>query len=131
MKRFRMEKFAETPANYPTPVQQELFKAILALKTPKEAANFFRDLLTMAEIKEFANRWQMVKMIYQGQSYENIAEKLHVSTTTVTRVAYWLRHGLGGYKEIARRLYQTKFKDSLPKKPFRLRGKYTFIPSSP
>ncbi len=130
MKSFRMEKFAETPGNYPAPEQKELFKAILALKTPNEAANFFRDLLTMSEIKEFTNRWQMVRMIYQGKSYDDIAEKLHVSTTTVTRVAYWLNNGLGGYKEISRRLYQTKFKDSLPKKSFRLRGKYTFIPSS-
>lgn len=125
-----MEKFAETPATYPSPEQKELFEAILSLDTPKEAANFFRDLLTMAEIREFANRWQMLKLLYQGKSYENIAEKLHVSTATVTRVAYWLYHGFGGYEEIARRLYQTKFKDSLPKKPFRLRGKYTFIPAS-
>lgn len=127
MKSFRMEKFAETPANYPTPEQQELFRAILALRTPQEASNFFRDLLTMSEIKEFAHRWQMVKMIYQGKSYENIAAKLRVSTATVTRVAYWLHHGLGGYKEIARRLYQTKFKDSLPRKTFKLRGKRTFF----
>ena len=130
MKRFRMEKFAETPASYPSAEQKDLFDAILSLESTKEAANFFRDLLTMAEIKEFANRWQMVKLLYKGWSYADIAQKLNVSTATVTRVAYWLDNGLGGYQEIAKRLYQIKFKDSLPKKPFRLRGKYTFIPSS-
>lgn len=127
MKRFRMEKFAETPRSYPSPEAQELFKAILALTSVKEASSFFRDLLTMAEIKEFANRWQMVKMLYRGRSYAEIAEKLNVSTTTVTRVAYWLHHGLGGYAKIAKQLYQTKFKDYLPPKKFRLRGKYTFL----
>lgn len=122
-----MEKFAETPLSYPSPEVQELFRAILALKNVKEASEFFRDLLTMTEIKEFANRWQMVKMLSQGKSYMDIAEKLNVSTTTVTRVAYWLYHGLGGYETIAKRLYQTKFKDSLAPKKFRLRGKYTLL----
>ena len=121
-----MEKFAETPSSYPTRDAQELFKAILALKNPKEASEFFRDLLTLAEIKEFANRWQMVKMLYHGVSYADIAQKLNVSTATVTRVAYWLYHGLGGYEKIAKKLYQTKFKDSLPEKKFLLRGKRTW-----
>lgn len=127
MKRFRMEKFAETPSSYPTPQMQELFNAILSLETPKEAANFFRDLLTMAEIKEFANRWQIVKLLYAGESYDDIASKLKVSSATVTRVAYWLNSGFGGYKEIAKRMFQIKFKDSIKKKPFHLRGKHTFL----
>lgn len=89
---------------------RELFGAILLLKSPKEASDFFRDLLTMAELNEFTNRWQMVKMLSQGKSYEDIAKNLHVSTATVTRVAYWLEHGFGGYKEIAKRLYRIKEK---------------------
>lgn len=108
MKRFRMEKFAETPASYPSPEIKELLNAILSLKTEKEAANFFRDLLTVAEIKEFANRWQMVKMIVEGKSYANIAKKLKTSTTTVTRVAYWLYNGTGGYKALADRMFPKK-----------------------
>ena len=74
---------------------RELFAAVLKLKTPKEVANFFRDLLTMPEIREFANRWQIVKMLYQRKSYADIAAKLKVSTTTITRVAHWLHHGRG------------------------------------
>ncbi len=84
--------------DYPTEETKSLFKTILTLKTPDEAARFFRDLLTEAEIKEFANRWQMVKMIAQGISYLDIATKLGVSTTTVNRCAKWLHHGMGGYK---------------------------------
>lgn len=122
-----MEPYGETPLSYPSPEAQELFQAILALKNVKEASAFFRDLLTLSEIKEFANRWQMVKMLYHKKPYLEIAKKLNVSTTTVTRVAYWLYYGLGGYREMAKRLYQTKFKDSLPEKKFRLRGKYTWL----
>lgn len=84
---------------------RELFTAILTLRNTKEAAHFFRDLLTIAELKEFANRWQMVKMINKGIPYASIAKKLSVSTATVTRVAYWLHKGFGGYKTIASRIF--------------------------
>lgn len=121
MKKFKPDPFAtDTPSSYPSDAMKELYNAILKLKTPKEAANFFRDLLTMSEIREFANRWQMVKMLYQGISYGNIAKKLKVSTATVTRVAHWLNNGFGGYKALADRVFDTKFKDSdLPNRYYR------------
>lgn len=112
-----MEKFASTPRSYPSPEAQELFQAILTITSVKEASEFFRDLLTMAEIKEFTNRWQIVKMVYAKKSYNEIAKTLHVSTATVTRVAYWLYYGMGGYKEASGRMYQTKFKDTYHEKP--------------
>ncbi|SRR4030042_6127041 len=121
-----MKKPTETLAPYPSREAKELFSAILKLKTPEEAANFFRDLLTIAEIKEFANRWQMVKMLVEGNPYIKIAQKLNVSTTTVTRVAQWLYDGMGGYQLIANRSAFKKHKNAAPK-PFRLRGKYTLL----
>lgn len=98
MKKFTMDDFStDTPHSYPTKEMDELFDVILSLKTQKEAANFFRDLLTMAELKEFSNRWQMVKLLAKGKPYLEIAQTLKVSTTTVARVAHWLNDGLGGY----------------------------------
>lgn len=88
----------DVSSDYPTEEMRNLYKAILTLKTPDEAAHFFRDLLTEAEIKEFANRWKMVQMIALGVSYLDIAKKLGVSTTTVNRCAKWLHNGMGGYK---------------------------------
>ncbi len=84
---------------------RQLFTAILKLRNEKEAAAFFRDLLTIAELKEIANRWQAVKMLGQGKSYVEIAAKLGMSSTTVTRVAHWLKDGLGGYKTLANRIF--------------------------
>lgn len=92
-------------ADYPTTAVKELFDAILRLKTVNEATRFFRDLLTIAELNEFANRWQAVKLLHQGKSYAEIAAKLGMSTATVTRVAHWLHHGLGGYQIIAGRMF--------------------------
>lgn len=82
----------------------ELFDAVLRIKSRTEAANFFRDLLTIAEIKEFANRWAVVKLLYQGMTYEAIAKRLMISTATVTRVAHWLHHGMDGYRAVADRM---------------------------
>lgn len=84
---------------------KELFAAISLIQNEKEAIEFFRDLLTIAEIEEFANRWQMVKKLYQGKSYLEIAKELETSTTTVTRVAQWFREGTGGYRTMAKRAF--------------------------
>jgi TrpR-related protein YerC/YecD len=90
----------EISSDYPTKEMKNLFNAILLLKNENDVANFFRDLLTIAELKEFSNRWQMVLMLTDGKPYLEIAKKLGVSTTTVSRVAHWLNHGTGGYKKV-------------------------------
>ena len=83
-----------------------LFKAILALKDIKEAENFFRDLCTVDELKEMTERWAIVQLLKQDKSYRDIAAKLNVSTTTVSRVAAWLNYGEGGYELIYNRVHQ-------------------------
>ena len=77
-----------------------LIKSFLKLKTEQEVANFLRDLLTIKEIEELANRLEMARLLKQGMSYKTIAKKLKVSTTTVTRVAHWLFRGCGGYEKV-------------------------------
>lgn len=126
MKKFVMDPFSTyIPSSYPTNAHKELFDAILSLKSKEEAKNFFRDLLTMPELNEFANRWQVVKLLIQGNSYTTIAEKLNISTTTITRVAQWLHHGMGGYQALADRLVPIKFKDSKASASRYATGKYT------
>lgn len=87
-----------------------LFRAILSLKSVEECEKFFRDLLTLEEIKETAARWQVARMIDQGLTYREIADKTKISTSTITRVAHWLRQGRGGYKLVLRRLKGRKFR---------------------
>ena len=81
-----------------------LFKAILSLKTVGEAESFFRDLCTIEEIKEMSERWEIARMLEKKTPYREIANKLKVSTTTVSRVANWLNHGEGGYQLILNRI---------------------------
>lgn len=75
-----------------------LFQAILKLKSVKECEDFFRDLLTLRELEEAAERFEIARMLKQRKSYLQIARKTGASTTTVTRVAHWLNHGRGGYR---------------------------------
>jgi len=83
---------------------QDLWQAILKLKTEKECYQFFRDLCTVEEIIAMADRWQAVKQINDGEVYREIARDVGMSTTTVARVAHWLNHGKGGYGLILKRL---------------------------
>jgi TrpR-related protein YerC/YecD len=79
--------------------EKALASAFLKLKTEQEVANFLRDLLTIKEIEEFANRLEMARLLKRGWSYKRIAKEMNVSTTTVTRVAHWLFRGCGGYEK--------------------------------
>ena len=80
--------------------EKALVRAFLKLKDEKEAAAFLRDLLTLPEIEEFANRLEIARLLLKGGSYQKIAKQTGVSTTTVTRVAYWLYKGCGGYWKV-------------------------------
>lgn len=91
---------------YPTFSHQKLFKAILTLKNEKEAAAFLRDLLTISELDAAGERWEMARLLWTTDlTYKEIAKKTGGSTTTVTRVAHWLDHGMGGYKTLLVRLF--------------------------
>jgi TrpR-related protein YerC/YecD len=77
---------------------RDLFDAILSLESRPETEAFFRDLCTLSELEAMAHRWQVARLLEQGLPYLEIAERTGASTTTVTRVAHWLRHGEGGYR---------------------------------
>ena len=44
------------------------------------------------------HRWQAARLLDQGLPYHEVAAQTGASTTTVTRVAHWLRHGEDGYR---------------------------------
>ena len=49
-----------------------------------------------------AHRLAAARLVDKGVPYAEVAERVGGSTTTVTRVAHWLRHGEGGYRARAR-----------------------------
>jgi TrpR-related protein YerC/YecD len=77
---------------------EELSEAIAGLRSVEETESFLRDLCTIGELEAMAHRWQVAQLLDQGLPYHEIARRTGASTTTVTRVAQWLRHGEGGYR---------------------------------
>ena len=76
-----------------------LMDAIIALDDRDAAARFFRDLCTRHELEELSARWAVVCELAEGRSYRQIHNITRVSTATITRIAQWLKHGTGGYRE--------------------------------
>jgi TrpR-related protein YerC/YecD len=89
--------------HWPTAEHAALFKTIASLRTRSEAERFLRDLCTRSELDAMAHRWQVAQLLDEGLPYLEVARRTHASTTTVTRVAQWLRRGEGGYALALRR----------------------------
>jgi TrpR-related protein YerC/YecD len=81
-----------------------LFDAILRLDSREQAERFFRDLCTLTEIRDMAQRWAVVRLLDEGMHYAQISRQTGASTATITRIASWLNHGEGGYREALARL---------------------------
>ena len=83
---------------------KDLYRAFKSLKSDDEYKFFLRDLLTEVEIKEFINRWKVVRMLVEKVPYENITKATGMSSTTIARISKWLQNGTGGYNLILQRL---------------------------
>jgi len=81
-------------------LSSNLQKSFLKLKTPKEVFNFLRDLLTQDEIIEFSLRLDIATRLYNWQNYKEIEQSTWASSTTIARVAKFLKGEFGGYKNI-------------------------------
>ncbi|MDD3647812.1 MAG: YerC/YecD family TrpR-related protein [Candidatus Dojkabacteria bacterium] len=82
---------------------QYFFTAILKLRSKDECKQFFRDLLSVPELKTFAMRWKVANMLYDGITYQDIEKATGMSSTTIARISRWLEYGEGGYKLLIKR----------------------------
>jgi TrpR-related protein YerC/YecD len=88
----------EPPHPWLTTEIEDLSRALASLKTVEEVERFLRDLCTIGELEAMAHRWEVAQLLDEGLPYLTVAERTGASTTTVTRVAQWLRRGEGGYR---------------------------------
>jgi len=86
----------------------KLFEAILELRTIEECYRFFEDICTISEIKALSQRLEVAKMLREGKTYHEIAEKTGASTATISRVNRALHYGADGYNLILERLEKKK-----------------------
>jgi len=90
--------------DWQTPEVEALLAAILRLEDLSETERFFRDLCTLAELHDMAQRWAVVRLLDAGLHYAEISKRTGASTATITRIASWLNHGEGGYRAMLDKL---------------------------
>ena len=88
-----------------TPKYLELDAAFTLLDDPKAVKDFLIDLCTPAELRALSERWLVAQILDEGEkSYRDIRAETGVSTTTIGRVARFLRdEPHGGYRAILNR----------------------------
>lgn len=87
-----------------TDAVDQLFDAILCLKSQEECYSFFEDLCTVNELLSLSQRFEVASMLRNKKTYLEIAEKTGASTATISRVNRALNYGNDGYDMILERL---------------------------
>ena len=81
-----------------------LFEAIVSLESVEECYKFFDDLCTSIELKSFAQRLQVAKLLDEHRVYNSIVSDTGASTATISRVNRSLKDGNDGYNIVFKRL---------------------------
>ncbi len=81
-----------------------LFDAILQLKTREECYLFFEDICTVNEVLSIAQRFEVARMLREGRTYLEIANKTGASTATISRVNRSLTYGNDSYEMVLKRM---------------------------
>ncbi len=76
---------------------EEMYDAILTLKTKEECMKFFSDLCSISELMAMEQRYQVASCLDDGMIYNDILELTGASSATISRVNRSLQYGAGGY----------------------------------
>lgn len=82
----------------------QLFEAVLTLRSVEECYVFFDDLCTVNEIESLSQRLEVARMLSKGYTYNRIETQTGASTATISRVKRCLNYGNDGYKLTLERL---------------------------
>ena len=81
-----------------------LFQTFLNLESLEECYAYFEDICTVKEILDMAQRLETAILLSKGNSYQQIMEKVEISTATIGRVSKCLNYGTGGYRTAIEKL---------------------------
>lgn len=93
-----MNKLPKKPRN------EEMYKAILTLKSLDECMRFFDDLCTVTELMALEQRFQVARCLDNGMIYNDILAVTGASSATISRVNRSLQYGNDGYAIVFERL---------------------------
>lgn len=84
--------------NWSTKENRQLVDAFISIDDRTKMEAFLRDLMTEGEIIEFSKRLEAARLLSTDTQYLAITESTGLSSTTVARIAKWLKGPLGGYR---------------------------------
>ena len=87
-------------------LHDQLFHAILELRSLDECYEFFEDICTIQEMRAISSRLEVARMLAAGDIYEDIVKRTGASTATISRIKRCLNFGSGGYRKILDRMAQ-------------------------
>lgn len=100
-----MNKLPKKPRN------EEMYKAILTLKSLDECMRFFDDLCTVTELMALEQRFQVARCLDNGMIYNDILAVTGASSATISRVNRSLQYGNDGYAIVFERLKEQEGQD--------------------
>ena len=80
------------------PSVTRLCRVMAKINTEEACRAFLEDLCTVRELQDMAQRFDTAVLLDQGCSYLKIAEKVGISTATISRVNRALVYGADGYR---------------------------------
>lgn len=85
---------------------KELYQLFASVHGEKEAKQLLEDLLTPQELASLSERWQLIQELHKGTPQREIAKKLGVSISKITRGSRMLQFGSGGFSYFLKKLHQ-------------------------
>ena len=74
-------------------VSKALYEKIAALDDVEACYRFFQDLCSITELRAMEQRYDVAKLLYEGNVYTDIVEKTGASSATISRVNRALKYG--------------------------------------
>jgi TrpR family trp operon transcriptional repressor len=77
---------------------RDVYALFASVESAKEAEKLLIDILTPQELESVAERWQLIKELAKGTPQRDIAKKLGLSISKITRGSRMLQYGTGGFR---------------------------------
>ncbi len=82
----------------------DLYALFASVENEKEAKQLLEDILTPQELASLSERWQLIQELHKGTAQREIAKKLNVSISKITRGSRMLQYGSGGFLYFLKKL---------------------------
>lgn len=76
---------------------RDLYELFASVKSEEDAKILLEDILTPQELASLSERWQLIQELHKGTAQRDIAKKLGISISKITRGSRMLQYGSGGF----------------------------------